>query len=113
MGDMGDLFKDLKDFKQMRAQKRVAEFESKRADIETLISSIVDDRLGQVFFNVDRSGTFNIRLKSNTGPVRKRESLTTIQFYPTKGTWQIKGKMFHGGVDAFTAWIEKALRKLM
>lgn len=110
MGDMGDLFNDLKDMRRTRAQQRVAEFQGKRKDIEAAISAVVADNRSMVNFDMDASGTFNVRLFSSHGLMRKG---STIQFYPTKGTWQVKGRMWHGGVDAFETWIKKALRKVL
>jgi hypothetical protein len=112
MGDMGDLFKDLKDIKIQRAQSRVNEFKQKKEFIENSITQSANERRGEVYFRVDDSGTFNVHLISNriTGT---RNNRTTIQFYPTKGSWQFKGKMFHGGVDAFVAWATKTIRKTL
>lgn len=111
MGDMGDLFNDLKDIRRTRAQQRVTEFESKRQALENAIREVVTAERSQVYFSLDASGTFNIKIHSHTGPLRRRDS--TIQFYPTKGTWQVKGRMWHGGVDAFQTWITRTLRKVL
>lgn len=113
MGDMGDLFNDLKDIRRTRAQQRVAEFQTKRPAIEAAIKEIAEEGRSEVLFNIDDSGTFNIRIFSNRGPIRSRNKGSTIQFYPTKGTWQVKGRMWHGGVDAFETWVTKTLRKVL
>lgn len=116
MGDMGDLFNDLKDIRRTKAQQRVAEFESKRQALEDAIKEVADERGYQVFFRVDQSGTWNITLDRATGTLRGRRS--TIQFYPTKGTWQVaaKGKstmVRHHGPDAFAAWIKTKMRTII
>lgn len=115
MGDMGDLFNDLKDIRRTRAQERVTEFQGKREAIEAAITALAEETRATVYFDVDPSGTFNVRLFSNRGPIRARGNGATIQYYPTKGTWQIKGKMHtrHSGPDAFLSWILSAMRKTL
>lgn len=111
MGDMGDIFNDMKDMRRMRGQERLTEFRDKRADVEDAITKVVAEEGGQVSYDVDASGTFNVRLVSPRGPLRGRRF--TVQFYPTKGSWQVRGRMLHGGLDAFTVWITKSLRKVL
>lgn len=113
MGDMGDLFNDLKDIRRTRAQQRVAEFQGKRSAVEDAIKEVIEEKRAKVTFNVDGSGTFNVRVFSYRELARSRGKGSTIQFYPTKGTWQVKGRMWHGGIDAFETWIVRALRKTL
>lgn len=113
MGDMKGDFDALKDIKRTRAQSRVADFESKRAAIEAAITQIATEKGAQVYFSTDESGTFNIKVFGHRGPLRSRNKGSTIQFYPTKGTWQVKGRMWHGGVVAFETWVTRQLRELL
>jgi hypothetical protein len=111
MSDMGDIFNDLKDIKRTRAQERVAEFEKKRFSIQDSIRKVLDHKRAEVFFSTDASGTLNVKIYTNRGVFQHKP--TNIQFYPTKGTWQVKGKMWHGGVDAFQTWITRKLKAML
>jgi len=86
MGDMGDLFNDLK---QIRREQRAAR--------STQAGSMVNDVREKVdSLTVDANGTWNITKGTHK-----------IQFYPTKGTWQVRGKMLRGGIFGFINWLEK------
>lgn len=86
MGDMGDIFNDLKDLRKIQ-----------RAERSTQASAMVNDVRAKVdSLNVDPNGTWNIV-----------KGALKVQFYPTKGTWQVKGRMMRGGVMSFMNWIEK------
>lgn len=86
MGDMGELFNDLKDIRR-----------EQRAARSTQAGAMVDDVRAKVdSLAVDPSGTWNIVKGSQK-----------IQFYPTKGTWQVRGRMLRGGIFAFINWLEK------
>ena len=112
MGDMGDLFNDLKDIRRTRAQERVAAFEAKRPELEAAIKEAVQFKRFSAQFELDASGTFNVKLWSERKLFPKKPD-ATIQFYPTKGSWQVRGKMWHGGVDAFSTWVQRTLRTLI
>lgn len=86
MGDMGDLYRDVKEHRQTQRQARNTQAASMVNDVRNTVDALT----------VDDSGTWNITKGQNK-----------IQFYPTKGTWQHKGKMFHGGIFQFVNWLEK------
>jgi hypothetical protein len=109
MGDMGDLFNDLKDMRKTRAEERTAEFMARKADLADKIREIAEGRRHELYTDIDASGTWNIRIY---GRQAGRKG-ATIQYYPTKGTWQVKGRMWHGGLDSFENWITKKLEKLL
>lgn len=86
MGDMGDLFNDLKDIRRQQRRSR-----------STQASSMVDDvRAKADSLTVDASGSWNV----SKGPHK-------IQFYPTKGTWQYRNRMYRGGIFSFINWLDK------
>lgn len=86
MGDMGDIFREINESKKVE-----------RAARSTQAMSMINDVKGKVdSLTVDGSGTWNI-----TKGVHK------LQFYPTKGTWQYKKRMFRGGIFSFINWLEK------
>ena len=112
MGDMGDLFNDLKDIRRTRAQERVEAFNAKRPELEDAIKEVIQFKRYTAHFVMDPSGTFNVKLYDSRKMFSSKPS-ATIQFYPTKGTWQVRGKMWHGGVDAFATWVQRTLRALI
>jgi phage pi2 protein 07 len=87
MGDMGDLYRDYDQIKQMRRVDRSAEADVRKSVIATIVNN------GLI---VDPNGTWNIKLNN-----------ANLQYYPTKGTWQFKGKMFKGGIHSFERWLRK------
>lgn len=87
MGDMGEIFNDYKDIKRMQRADRAAEADVRKAPITKLVKNQL---------TVDGSGTWNIKLHT-----------ANLQYYPTKGTWQFKGKMYRGGIHAFERWLGK------
>ena len=86
MGDMRELFDDLK---ELRRRDRAT-----RATQAAAMIQLVRDNSDSV--NIDANGTWNVKKGSHR-----------IQFYPTKGTWQYRNKMFRGGIYAFVNWLEK------
>lgn len=86
MGDMGDLFNDLKDIRREQRAARSTQAGSMINDIREKVDSLT----------VDASGTWNVVKGSHK-----------MQFYPTKGTWQYRNRMFRGGVFSFVNWLEK------
>ena len=86
MGDMGELFNDLKDIRREQRAARSTQAASMVHDVQAKADSVV----------VDASGTWNVVKGSHK-----------IQFYPTKGTWQYRNKMFRGGIFSFINWLEK------
>ena len=86
MGDMGELFNDLKEERRTHRQARATQAASMIEEVRAAVDSLI----------VDPNGTWNI--------VKNGEK---VQFYPTKGTWQYRGKMMHGGVFQFTNWLAK------
>jgi hypothetical protein len=86
MGDMGDLYNDLKGHRQTQRQARNTQAMQMVNDVRDTVDSLT----------VDASGTWNIT-----------KGQQKIQFYPTKGTWQHNGRMMHGGIFQFINWLEK------
>jgi len=86
MGDMGELFNDLKDIRREQRAARSTQAASMIEDARKLADSI----------KVDENGTWNV--------VKGR---TKVQFYPTKGTWQYRNRMLRGGIFSFMNWLEK------
>ncbi len=86
MGDMGDIFNDLKDIRREQRATRSTQAMSMYNDVAKMVDKI----------SVDPSGTWNIVKRDNK-----------IQFYPTKGTWQHRGRMLRGGIHSFMNWLEK------
>lgn len=86
MGDMGDIFNDMKDMRKAERKARSTQAGSMVEDVRKLVDSLA----------VDPNGTWNI--------VKGQQK---IQFYPTKGTWQIRGRMQRGGIHSFMNWLEK------
>lgn len=88
MGDMGDIFNDLKDIRREQRAGRAAEANAAIDDVRAKVDSLA----------VDPNGTWNVIKGSHK-----------IQYYPTKGTWQERGKMRRGGVEAFSKWLDKVV----
>ena len=86
MGDMGELCRELKEHRQTHRQARMTQAASMVNDIRAKVDSLT----------VDDNGTWNI-IKGNC----------KAQFYPTKGTWQANGRMYHGGIFQFVNWLER------
>lgn len=85
MGNMGDIFRDGKEIVQERRRSRSTQAGSMVEDVRKTVDVL----------NVDPSGSWNIVKGSHK-----------IQFYPTKGTWQYKNRMYRGGVFSFIDWLD-------
>jgi hypothetical protein len=85
MGDMGDIFNDMKDMQKTQRAARAATNGAKINDVRQRVDHL----------SIDASGTWNIT-----------KGTTKVQFYPTKGTWQVGGKMRRGGVEKFITWLD-------
>jgi len=81
MGDMRELFDDLKQAKQERHQKW---FDKNMAII-----------LGMTFIFKD-----TVCLFRETGKPK-------VDFYPHTGRWKVKNKMYNGGGQSFKNWYNK------
>lgn len=86
MGDMGDLYRAWDEYKSVRRVDKALKALEVIDDVRATVDSLV----------VDPSGTWNI--------VQGKHK---IQFYPTKGSWQYRNKMYHGGIDSFRGWLSK------
>lgn len=84
MGDMGEVFKVMKEDRQERHQKW---HEENRA---VIIAS------GLTF--VDRGETLLFRRES------EKNIPLSADFYPSTGRWTSKGKTFRGGAKSFINW---------
>lgn len=85
MGDMGDLFNDLKDIRREQRAARSTQAGAMVDDVRSKVDKLV----------VDANGTWNVV-----------KGIYKIQFYPTKGTWQYRGKMMRGGIFSFINWLD-------
>jgi len=85
MGDMGDIFNDMKDMQREQRKARSTQAGSMIEDVRAKVDSLTPDP----------NGTWNIV-----------KGQMKIQFYPTKGTWQIKGRMMRGGIHSFMNWLD-------
>lgn len=86
MGDMGDIFNDLKDIRREERAARKSQAVAVIDDVREIVDSLA----------VDPNGTWNIT-----------KGTLKIQYYPTKGTWQIRGRMMRGGIESFKNWLGK------
>jgi hypothetical protein len=85
MGDMGDIFNDLKDIRREQRAARSTQAQAMYHDVAAKVDTMT----------MDASGTWNIS-----------KGIYKIQFYPTKGTWQYRGKMMRGGIHSFMNWLD-------
>jgi hypothetical protein len=86
MGDMGDLFNDLKDIRKTQRASRSTQAAQMLDDVRAKVDSV----------RVDENGTWNVVKGTNK-----------VQFYPTKGTWQFRNRILNGGIFSFINWLEK------
>jgi len=86
MGDMGDIFNDLKDIRRQERASRSTQAFAMIDDVRQLVDSLT----------VDPNGTWNVI-----------KGATKVQFYPTKGTWQYRNRIIPGGIHSFMNWLEK------
>lgn len=85
---MGDMREDFDFLKEINKERR----ENRRKDAEPFMETVK----GMVEkFSIDDNYTWNIRHNGRS-----------IQFYPTKGTWQHRGCIYRGGPEKLIKWLE-------
>lgn len=83
---MGDIFRDAKAYFKERRANNLEEAQKYLQKVADIIGAPVKQDL--------TNHTWQTRFLGST-----------LQYYPTRGKWQWKGQVYHGGILSFIGWL--------
>lgn len=77
-------------------------------DFNALKEFLKNERQGTAEINIVKMQSLNIPAREQSKNVFRVDSVRgAIMYYPTSSKWQHVGKIYHGSVEDFRAWLKR------